>query len=110
MDYGNIWNKITSALKKSREFPTTPTTNKTPLWFCAHSRNGRDIEVTSAVHNKPSSKISGTRILTEDGFKKVYPLYLRRKNGESVTEEAQAATFHIVYFYSLIKHLGDDDM
>jgi hypothetical protein len=61
------------------------------------------------LYNKPSSKISGIRILTEEGFKKIYPLYLRRKNGESVSEEAHAATFNIVYFYSLIEHLGDED-
>jgi hypothetical protein len=97
---------MTSALDKKQEFPTTPKINVHPKWFCAYSRNGREIEVSPSVHHKPSSKISGIRILTENDFKKIYPIYLRREKGESVSDEAQAATFNIVYFYSLIKHLG----
>ncbi len=101
-----VWKNIINKLAAGRiELPTTPITKKAPLWFSATTDN-EHIFVSSAKDHQPSSKITMERKLTQKNFRKVYPLYLRRINGESVSAEATAATVNQVYYYSLIKHLG----
>lgn len=101
-----IWNKIIENLSSSgREFPTTPKTKKEPVWFLARTDKEK-IYINEAIENKPSSKIKVKRTLTYDNFKDVYPIYIRRENGENVSKEASAVTRNQVYYFSLINHLG----
>lgn len=102
------WNTIIHRLKGNRiELPTVPKNKRVPVWFSA-TTNGEKVLINEAVDHKPSSKLSGVRTLTYRNFEKVYPLYLKRENGESVSAEVTAITVNQVYYFSLIKHfLGE---
>jgi hypothetical protein len=106
MSCERVWNTIINKLTEgSIELPTTPKTQKTPVWFSA-STDGHSIFINRAINNKPSSQLSMERKLTYNTFQKVYPLYLRREQGEPVSREVTALTVDQVYYFSLIKHLG----
>lgn len=99
------WNTIIAILsKKPTEFPTVPKTKRIPVWFMA-STDGEKIFIDEAKINKPSSKLSLRRMLEYRTFEKIYPLYIRRENGEQVSAEANVITVNQVYYYSLIHHL-----
>ena len=99
-----LWDLLISKLRDNpQEFPTTPRTNKTPVWFRAYS-DGYAIYVSNARVHKPSSKIKGQRTLTYEEFLRMYPIYLRRQAGKSVSTEAAEASYNQVYWYSLIKY------
>ncbi|MCW2279234.1 hypothetical protein [Heliophilum fasciatum] len=103
-----VWNIILTNLKDKRtELPTAPKTKKSPLWFSV-TLDGNAIIVDNAAEHKPSCKIAKPRRLTYEEFQKVYPLYLRRENGEKVSAEVISVTFNQVYYFSLIKHLGQE--
>lgn len=98
----NKWLKIINNLKNNpRDLHTVPKTKKQPLWFYAYT-NGEKIYVTNAKENTPSSKISSVRTLDFDSFEKIYPIHLRREEGENVSQEATATTRNQVYWYSII--------
>lgn len=108
IEVDSAWRMIIDALVNNpNEFPTVPKTNKKPIWFRASSY-GDSVNIDVAMINTPSSKISLTRKLTYRNFEKVYPLYLRRENGEKISEEVTKATVNQVYYFSLIKHLVYD--
>jgi hypothetical protein len=103
------WNTIVDKLKGERkEFPTVPIVKRTPVWFSAVV-NGEIILIDKAITHQPSSKLTVPRKLKYTTFQKIYPLYLRRENGEQVSVEAGSATVNQVYYYSLIKHLCQDN-
>lgn len=100
------WQKILKSLgDKIIELKTVPKINKTPVWFSAYKEED-NIYVDCAKENSPSSKITTRRKLTFKDFKNVYPLYLKRENGESVSKEVTKITVNQVYYFSLIKHLA----
>lgn len=90
------------------EFSTTPKTKRDPVWFSAIF-DGDVILINKAINNRPSSNLKMPRKLTYKTFQKVFPLYLRRERGESVSAEAKAITVNQVYYYSLIKHLCNEE-
>ncbi|WP_061214828.1 hypothetical protein [Syntrophomonas wolfei] len=99
------WNMIVDKLKGTQlEFPTVPKIKKTPIWFSATS-DGKAVFIDNAIENKPSCQLSMPRKLTYKTFEKVYPLYLRRENGERISNEVASVTVNQVYYFSLIKHL-----
>jgi hypothetical protein len=99
------WNMIISKLSgQEAEFPTYPKNNREPVWFTA-TTDGEKIYINKATHNKPSSKLTVQRKLKYKTFEKVFPLYLKREKGESVSAEVTAITVNQVYYFSLIKHL-----
>jgi hypothetical protein len=99
------WNIIINKIKDSRiELSTVPKVNKTPLWFSA-TTDGDRIFISEAVVNRPSSRLSMQRKLKYSTFEKIYPLYLRRENGEQVSKEVASITVNSVYYYAVIKHL-----
>lgn len=104
MTIRELWQKLLSHLgSQSLEFPTTPKQNRTPVWFSAKAVAGC-IYVGNAKAHTPSCKISGARKLTFTEFERMYPIYLKRENGEQVSAEATQASVNQVYWYSLIKH------
>lgn len=105
MIYGKEWNKIVDKLKDgSVELPTVPKTNRTPVWFVA-TTDGDKIYINKSLQNGPSCSLKMQRILDHSTFQKIYPLYLKRENGEQVSQEATSITVNSGYYYSLIKHL-----
>lgn len=105
MLYINLWNEMVDRLNKNpMEFPTVPKIKRDPVWFSTVS-DGESIIISQAINNKPSSKLSMNRKLDYKTFEKVYPLYLKRENGQSVSSEVTSITVNQVYYFSLIKHL-----
>lgn len=103
------WNIIFNKLKGNRmEFPTVPRTKKTPVWFSAVV-DGDIILVDKAINQRPSSNLTVPRKLKYRTFQKIYPIYFRRENGEQVSAEAGSLTINQVYYYSLIKHLSNEN-
>lgn len=101
------WQKIIQVLAEgSREFPTKPITNRTPVWFKAET-NGEVVYITEATEHRPSSKLKMPRRLTLKKFDEVYPYYLKRLNGEQVSREVASVTVDQVYYFSLMYHLCD---
>lgn len=95
------WNMILSRVEGKRiELPTVPITKKAPVWFSA-TTDGKTIFINRAIEQSPSSKISVQRKLNYSKFQKVYPLYLRRENGESVSSEVTAVTVNQVYYFMM---------
>ena len=104
------WNTIVEKLTGNRmELPTVPKTRKVPVWFSA-TTNGETIFINEAIDHTPSSKLSVERKLSFSDFQKVYPLYVRRENGESVSSEVTAVSVNSVYYFSLIKHFASDNV
>lgn len=99
-----VWNNVIEKLSEGKlELPTTPKNKRTPVWFTART-DGDLIYISEAIHNRPSSKLSMDRKLTYSKFEEVYPLFLRREKGESVSSEVTTITVNQVYFFSLMKH------
>ncbi len=105
-----VWNNIIRNLTgKNIELPTIPKVKKTPVWFTA-STDGNTIFISEAAENKPSSRLSMERKLNYKIFKKVYPFYLKREQGEAVSLEVTKITVDQVYYFSLIQHLGGEEI
>jgi hypothetical protein len=101
----DAWKTIMNRLgSERREFHTVPLTNKAHVWFSAII-DGERIVITEATENKPSSSFTIPRYLKYKTFEKVYPIYLRREQGEKVSKEVTKITVNSVYYYSLIKNL-----
>jgi hypothetical protein len=95
---------INKLLENPVELPTVPKVNKTPVWFLA-TTDGDRIFISGAINNIPSSQLTMQRKLKYSTFQKIYPLYLRRENGEQVSHEVGSITVNSVYYFSVIKHL-----
>lgn len=99
----NKWLKIIEDLScNPRDLHTVPKINKNPLWFYAYT-GGNYIYIDNAKEHTPSSKISTTRKLSFGEFERIYPIYLRREQGESVSQEATSATVNQAYWFSISK-------
>jgi hypothetical protein len=99
-----IWNKIIkNVMKQSTDLPTIPKTSRAPLWFHVSS-DGESLFIDNAKDHSPSSSLSSMRKLTYKEFEKIYPIYLKREQGEAVSQEATVKTYNQVYWYSIIKH------
>jgi hypothetical protein len=109
MNSSQAWNIIINKLSGNRlEFPTVPKVRRDPVWFSATT--DRDfIYINRAIDNVPSSELTHQRKLKYSTFLKVYPLFLRREKGESVSKEVTSVTVNQVYYFSLIKHLCLND-
>ena len=102
-----LWKKIIDDLRKNpRDLQTIPIRGR-GVWFyaCIHS-DGVNIVIDNARKEKPSSKLTGKRIIGRDEFATMHPIYLRRKNGENVSQEATALTRNQVYIYSIFANCG----
>ena len=78
--------------------------NSSPIWFHTGVENGQ-LFVEQAHSRTPSSTMVGRRFLPENEFYPVLSLYIRRKRGEHVSQEAQKATQNQVYWYGIFHDL-----
>lgn len=97
-----MWNKMLQELAKNpRDIQTAPLQGK-GIWFYAES-DGNSIKISRSKSHTPSVQVKDYRRLNESQYDKMLELYLRRKNGESVSREAAKSTFNQVYWYGLFK-------
>lgn len=84
---------------------TNPIANRTGKWFCAYVENGK-IVVAAAKKQAPKCSISKPRVLPEKEISEIYELYLKRKQGYSVSAQAAAITMNQVYWYGIFHDMG----
>lgn len=85
----NIWKSIIQDLTDNpRDIPTAVKPPRTPLYFHA-STNGKAVFIDNAETNSPSVNLNSRRRISEKDFYKMYPLYLKRENGESIAKEVE---------------------
>ncbi len=101
------WHKTIRAFSTTEiELHTQPKQrNRKPLWFAVYS-DGNTIYVSRAKDHTPSSEISHPRRLTYSEFNKIYPIYLKRKTGSSVSREAAIISHNQVYWYAIMEYCG----
>jgi len=99
-----LWIKCLSNIgEKGIELPTAPKNNREPVWFRTYAYR-EFLCIEGAKNHKPSSQLSTTRKISYEEFERVYPLYLKREVGESVSKELAETTYNQVYILSIIKH------
>lgn len=99
----NVLRNIVLNLKNNpRDLKTVPLKGE-GKWFYAYEDKG-DIYVDSAIEHNPSCSIAIRRKLQQKEFELIYKIYLRRENGEQVSQEATEVTRNQVYWYSIIKN------
>lgn len=91
---------ISDIVSNPRDISTIPNDSSTPVWFYAYS-DGKNVYIEQAKNNTPSSELSKTMVLRYSMFKKVFPIFLRRENGEDVTSEARNSIQGPSYWYPI---------
>jgi len=108
-----VWQSIIRSLTENpRDVQTTVKSDKKiPLWFhtsVISGKNGDVLIIENAKLNSPSVSLSQKRRIYEKDFYVVYPFYLRRENGESVSSElAQTkgeAKKNQTYIYGIVRN------
>jgi hypothetical protein len=100
-----LWKKILDDIcSNPRDLQTVPL-NGGDRWFHV-STDGDTIFGDNAKTKKPSSKLSQTRNLHKHEFVAMYEIYLRRKRGEMVSQEATKITRNQVCIYAIFCHCG----
>ena len=74
------------------------------IWFYVHTENG-NVYITSAEYHTNSSKISKPIKLQKSKFDDMLRLYMQRKNGIQVSQEATATSYQQVYWYGIFSDL-----
>ena len=87
------------------DIATKPITNRSGKWFYAYVESGRVI-VADAKEKTPRCSISKPRVLPENEIVEIYDLYLKRKQGHPVSEQAGAVTMNQVYWYGIFNDMG----
>ena len=102
----NLFDSIILSFKNMpRDVVTVPTTKREGKWFYVSS-DGTKVYVQSGKHHKNASVIKGVRMLNPSKTEQMLSFYHRRKNGESVSAEAQAYTVNQAYWYGIFAELG----
>jgi hypothetical protein len=107
----SLWEKIINYLrKKPKDLQTIPI-NGSGTWFHAEiSWDNVNIRVSNARNSHPREKtatLTVPRLLDKDEFSRVYPFYIRRENGEKVSQEVLKVSRNTVYIYSIFKFCGE---
>lgn len=85
---------------RPRDVCTVPTTKVEPKWFYVAVEDGALYIEPGRSHSNACHLKRRTR-LSESQFETMLDLYHRRQNGEPVSQEAKANTFHQVYWYGI---------
>ena len=102
----NIKNEILKSFTDNpRDVHTSPTRSCTPKWSFV-SVSERNVIISESKANINSSKLKTNRLLNFNELPEIFKLYLRRKQGESVSREATALTVNQVYWYGIFSELG----
>ncbi|NLX74709.1 MAG: hypothetical protein GXZ13_02500 [Synergistaceae bacterium] len=102
--YRELWHTIVNTFSSTPlELHTNPLNNKNYRWFSVTS-DGNKIIISSAKKHTPPSSLTADRYLNYSQFLKIYPIYLRRKKGEAVSQEAIKASSNSVYWYGIMNY------
>lgn len=103
ISWANIVEEYTN---NPRDVITIPTDDaRDGIWFYVHTEKG-NVYITDAEFHTESSRVSNPIKLQEKHFEDMLSLYRRRKNGESISQEAKNVSFQQVYWYGIFADLG----
>lgn len=101
-----VWEKIIeSFINNPRDVITVPINKSVGKWFYVTVREGNVCIESGREHSNPSL-IKGTRKLNRLELTDMLEFYNRRKNGESISQEATERTVNQVYWYGIFNELG----
>lgn len=104
MDFDPIYECILRNIQQNpQEIHTIRLNGDDGVWFSVFAENER-IFVSPAKEHTPASKAQPHKLITKTDLERMYPLYLRRKKGEQVSQEAQRASRVIVYCYAIFEN------
>ena len=96
---------VNSYKNNPRDVSTKPLTKKEGKWFYVYVDNGK-IYIDVAKEHTPKCSISKPRILFEKEIEEIFELYVKRKQGYSVSAQAAAITMNQVYWYGIFNDMG----
>ena len=96
---------VNSFMNNPRDVSTKPITNRLGKWFYVYAEDGK-IYVDVAREHVPICSISKPRILFEKEIEDIYELYIRRKQGHTVSNQAAEITMNQVYWYGIFSDMG----
>lgn len=96
---------VNSFIDNPRDICTKPIINRAGKWFYVYVENGK-IVIDAAREHEPKSTISKPRILFEKEIEEIYELYIKRKQGHSVSDKAASVTRNQVYWYGIFSEMG----
>lgn len=91
---------VNNFVNNPRDISTKPTNSMRPKWFYVYVDDGK-IFVDVARKHEPKCSISKPRVLFEKEIELIYDLYVKRKQGMSVSKQATAITRNQVYWYGI---------
>ena len=104
MDFTPIYECILRNIQQNpQEIHTIRLNSDDGLWFSVFVKNER-IFVSPATEHTPASKAQPHKLITKIDLERMFPLYVRRKNGEQVSQEALQAAYVIVYCYAIFEN------
>lgn len=96
---------VNSFENNPRDISTKPIINRNGKWFYVYLEN-KKIMVDIAREHEPKCSISKPRILLEKEIEAIYDLYIQRKQGQSVSNQATVVTMNQVYWYGIFNDMG----
>ena len=84
---------------------TTPISNRQGKWFYVYVEDEK-IYIDVAKEHFPKCSISKPRVLHKKEIEDIYKLYIQRKQGHSVSNQAAEITMNQVYWYGIFNDLG----
>ena len=104
MDFTPIYECILRNIQQNpQEIHTIRLNSDDGLWFSVFVEN-EQIFVSPATEHTPASKAQPHKLITKTALERMFPLYVRRKNGEQVSQEALQAAYVIVYCYAIFEN------
>lgn len=104
MNTGELFDYLIAELERNPgDFCTVPLKKKDGVWFYAYAKDG-NIYIGPSKNKLPSSTVQPCMLKRKE-FDGIYRLFLKRKEGEIVSKDAQNITRYQVYWYGLINEL-----
>ena len=94
---------VESYSKEPRDVHTIPL-NREPIWFFTYVEKGFVYVRSSYIHSR-SSRMKAPRKLNPAEFKIMFELYVRRKNGERVSDDATRSSQNQVYWIGIFRNM-----
>lgn len=105
MTFDELYSILLENIKKHpKDIRTIPLKGGGVWFYC--SLKGNEICIQTSQTKEPSSRIKADTKITKMDLKKIYPLYLKRQNGEKVSQEALRISRVQVYCYAIFNHYG----
>lgn len=96
---------VANFMNNPRDISTKPIINRPGKWFYVYVENGNIVIDTARLHT-PKCSISKPRILFEKEIEDIYELYIQRKKGGAVSQQAASVTMNQVYWYGIFSEIG----